>query len=238
MQERRLEKTKTPGIYRRGSRYVVRYRDARGNQHQAAAATLAEARQIRAERVSSVGKRERQPGKPQRFDEYARAWIDNTTGRTAHGLRAATRRDYRRALELYAIPFFEGTLLSEIGPAMLKEFARDLTQKDLKPNTVRAMIAPVKSLLAEAHEDELIVSNPAAGVREALALRWGDIDFGARRVTIQRCLYRGEFGPPKTKYGRRTIRVTVGSCLAGRRKRLDHAKTKTDRDRPRRVFPR
>ncbi len=45
----RLEKTRTPGIYKRGGSYVVVYRDADGKQHKRSGAkTLAEARDLKA----------------------------------------------------------------------------------------------------------------------------------------------------------------------------------------------
>ena len=46
-QDRRLVKTGTPGIYKRGNRYVVRYRDPRGRDRKRFARTLAEARDLR-----------------------------------------------------------------------------------------------------------------------------------------------------------------------------------------------
>lgn len=43
----RLVKTKTPGIYKRGRRYVVVYRDSQGRQRKRFAQTLAEARDLK-----------------------------------------------------------------------------------------------------------------------------------------------------------------------------------------------
>jgi hypothetical protein len=43
----KLESTNTPGVYRRGSRYAVIYRDADGRQRQESARTLDEARRRR-----------------------------------------------------------------------------------------------------------------------------------------------------------------------------------------------
>jgi hypothetical protein len=40
-QDRRLVKTGTPGIYKRGGRYVVRYRDPRGRDRKRFARTQA-----------------------------------------------------------------------------------------------------------------------------------------------------------------------------------------------------
>jgi len=163
---RKLTKVKdAPGIYRRSSTYVVRWRDRRGRQHQKAAATLAEARVLRASKVASVGRGERQPGRSAPFEDYAREWVETTAGRTKNGLRDLTRSDYRSTLERCAIPFFGRTPIQEIGPRDLKAFARHLANKELAPNTVRLALAPVKAALAEAFEDELITRNPAAGIR-------------------------------------------------------------------------
>ena len=42
----KLEKTKTPGVFKRGNRYAVIYRDADGRQHQESARTYDEARRL------------------------------------------------------------------------------------------------------------------------------------------------------------------------------------------------
>jgi hypothetical protein len=47
-------RTETPGVYRRGSRYVATYRGVDGRQHKESAATLEEARVLKAERVRQV----------------------------------------------------------------------------------------------------------------------------------------------------------------------------------------
>jgi integrase len=50
-----LEKTKTPGIYRRGGRYVVTWRERSGKQRRQSAATLAEARDLKAKNRNQRG---------------------------------------------------------------------------------------------------------------------------------------------------------------------------------------
>jgi integrase len=55
------------------------------------------------------------------------------------------------------------------------------------------------------------------GVRigEAIELRWRDVDLGRRVLHVRRRCYRGRVGPPKSKYGRRQLRLTpaLGSAL-------------------------
>jgi len=47
-------------------------------------------------------------------------------------------------------------------------------------------------------------------IGEAIELRWRDVDLGAGTVRVRRRFYRGRVGPPKSKYGRRTIRLAPG----------------------------
>src|SRR5205814_737115 len=90
-----------------------------------------------------------------------------------------TLADYRRALGLDAhgkpldpprgaVAFFGRKRLAEIGPRDLRAYAAHVAARGVSRNTVRLALAPVKALLATAQEDELIVSNPAAGLRNLL----------------------------------------------------------------------
>jgi integrase len=257
---RQLVKTGTPGIYRRGGRYVVRYRDRQGKERKAFARTLAEARDVKARlRVTPArGEESRET-----FEEYARAWIESYGGRTSRGVRDSTRADYRRAIEQHAIPFLGRMRLRDIRPLDVKAYATHVADKGLSANTVRLAVAPVRALLATAVEDGDLSANPAAGLRlatarpameddadrakalseeelrglvaeaapewrllveflghtglrisEALALRWGDVDLGRRRVRVRRRLYRGTVGPPKTTHGRRDVPLSPGMARA------------------------
>jgi integrase len=194
------------------------------------------------------------------FAMYARRWIDTYQGRTSKGILDRTREDYRERLEQDAIPFFGRMRLTAIEPQHIRDFARHVQSRGVKPNTVRLALAPVKALLATAHQDGLIRWNPAAGVRvvlpreeftedgvseeqakahapdelsallaripdewrllfdfladsgvrigEAIELRWGDVELGAGTVRIERKFYRGRVGRPKSRFGRRTLRLT------------------------------
>jgi integrase len=48
-------------------------------------------------------------------------------------------------------------------------------------------------------------------IGEAIELRWRDVDLEAGTVRIRRGFYRGRVGPPKTKFGRRTLRLTASA---------------------------
>lgn len=61
-----LEKTTTPGIYRRGSRYVVTFHDHNGTPRKRSAATLAQARDLKAALTTDVRRGDYRPHTPAR----------------------------------------------------------------------------------------------------------------------------------------------------------------------------
>lgn len=258
----KMEKTGTPGIYRRGGRYVVVSRDGGGKQRKQFARTLAEARDLKSIAGADVARGEDRRLSRVTFAEYAREWLDSYGGSNGHGIREETRGDYRRRLEQDAIPYLGKLRLSEIEARDLDGLAGKIASRGVAPATVRIALAPVKALLATAHKRGEIRWNPAAGYRcaftheavdqhgrdqedvvvalaepelaallgqtperwrpffeflahtglrigEAIELRWRDIDLGAGTLTVSRRFYRGRVAPPKSKYGRRTIRLST-----------------------------
>jgi len=266
----RLVKTATPGVYKRGERYVVVFRDWQGKQRKCSARTLAEARKLKASKTTDVERGEFVDSRIT-FAEYAPSWIDRYKGRTKRGIKPETLADYRKTIERDALPFFGRMRLSHIRPRDIKEYAASIEKRGVAAGTVRLQLAPVKALLADALEEDLIRSNPTAGVRittaeapatslddedeeqakalgedelaaflatlsadplekgwaawrpffeflahtglrigEAIALKWGDVDLGERQVRVRRRLYRGRLDRPKSKYGRREVRISEG----------------------------
>jgi integrase len=49
-------------------------------------------------------------------------------------------------------------------------------------------------------------------VGEIIELRWRDVELGDGAVRIRRGFYRGRVGPPKTRFGRRTLPLTPSTC--------------------------
>jgi integrase len=172
---RRLTRTATPGIYKRGDRsYVVVFRDHTRKQRRKYARTLAEARALKATCVADVERGEYRAVSKVRFAEYAPQWIAGYTGRTKRGIGARTLAMYRDDLGLDtddnptgagAVAFFGRTPLAQIGPGDIKRYAARLSANGLACSSVKRKLAPVKALLADAHEEGLIRFNPTAGVR-------------------------------------------------------------------------
>lgn len=164
--DRKLIKTRYPGIYRRGSRYVVVWWH-RGRQHKQACRTLAEAREVKAEKVRPGGSA---PPTRQTVEDYGRAWIETYAGRTAHGLTERTRAAYRRSLERHVFPAVGHLRMADVEPADLRRMVADLASdnrggKALAPSSIRKHLAPVKSMFKTAVEDGAIPSSPADAVR-------------------------------------------------------------------------
>lgn len=264
-----MVKTSTPGVFKRGSRYVVVYRDPSGRQRKEAVRTLAEARTVKGKRTADVKLGDYRELSRRTFAEYAPQWIASYHGRTSTGIRENTLERYRQQLGIDddgqptgegAIRFFGRMQLAAIEPRDVKRYAAELTDAGLSGGSVKNHLAPVRALLADAFEEGLIRSNPSAGVRitrpaqlvnddnpehvkalteddlralldatpegwrlffeflahtglrisEAIALRWGDIDLGQRRLRVRRRIYKGKLDVPKSKYGRRAIPLSEG----------------------------
>lgn len=270
-QSRPLERTSEPGIYKRGNRYVVMYRDAYGKQHKrSGGTTLKQAKDVKGRLRADVADGVDTEVTRETFAAYAARWVEHYGGRTNRGVREETRRDYRRVLEQDAIPFLGHLRLSQVRQKHLNDLAKRVADRGVAPATVRLALAPVKALLADALAAGDLRVNPAAGWRprygqavveqdeqqvaddvkaltedqlaallgevsaewrpfyaflaqtglrisEAIELRWRDFTFGlSPRVTVSRRLYRGKIAPPKSKYGRRTIRLSrpIADALA------------------------
>lgn len=160
-----LKQTKVPGVYRRGSRYTVVYRDPSGRQRRRSAATLAEARLLKSALTADIARGDYRTLAATTFAEYLPEWIASYAGRTSRGFREQTRQEYKRDLERHALPFFGRMKLAEIEPRDVKRFIATLIALGLTSSSVRRRMAPLRALFATAVEDGLIRSNPASRIR-------------------------------------------------------------------------
>src|SRR5262245_13765988 len=90
---RRLERTSTPGVFRRGGSYVVIYRDPSGRQRKRSARTLAEARDLKSALTTDVRRGEYREASRVTFADYWPSWIESYSGRTSRGFRETTRTE-------------------------------------------------------------------------------------------------------------------------------------------------
>ena len=98
----RLQRTSTPGVYARGSRWVAVYLEG-GRQRRRSAATFRAAREIKVRATAKEAARRAGPT----LHSYALEWVDHYVGRGAHDvINDRTRREYRRLLIAYALVYF------------------------------------------------------------------------------------------------------------------------------------
>src|SRR4051812_40594702 len=146
----KLEKTRYPGIFKRGSRYVVTYR-LDGVQKRESFATLDEARRAKRAREAARDAGEFMVESRIGFREYALEWVDRYTGRGRNGFREQTREKYRRDLAMYAFDSqFARRRLSQITPRDISTFVATLCEpkasgKLLSDSRVRNIVAPVRA---------------------------------------------------------------------------------------------
>lgn len=117
-----LVKTKTPGIYKRGSRYVFSYRVG-GKQRWESCRTLEEARRAKAARQTDIGRGEFEERSRITLHEYLADWIGRYHGTGRRGFREETRSEYRGLLDRYALRYFPPRLrLTDLTPSVAAEF--------------------------------------------------------------------------------------------------------------------
>jgi integrase len=118
-----MVKTRHPGIYKRGSRYIVRFR-ANGKRHAESCRTLDEALQIKRAREAARDRGEldlvTQARTPLR--DYAAEWIERYQGNGRRGFTDDTRHEYRRDLARYVYPFLGDRRLGSIAPRDVAEW--------------------------------------------------------------------------------------------------------------------
>lgn len=155
-----MVKTKTPGVYKRGSRYVEVW-NYRGTQHKKSHRTYAEARESKARRQAG----ERRPESRDRFGDYFGEWIESYAGRTARGFSETTRPEYRRPIEAHALPAWESWRLTEVEPADVRDLFARMRTSGATTSAIKKLRAALSAMFATAVEDGKIRSNPVQGVR-------------------------------------------------------------------------
>ena len=160
-----LERTDAPGIYRRGSRYVVVYR-VEGRQRKQYASTLAEARAIKIKRDGEARALRRGPT----LHGFSLSWLDRYAGRGHDSVRANTRREYRRLLVNFALSYFDREVrVRDLDRAAVQHFVDWLTTRPgragrLRDRSIANALTPLRLALDAAVAEGLLDANPAEQV--------------------------------------------------------------------------
>jgi len=161
MSERTTRRNRSAGSIRKlpSGSWQARVRDGRGDlvavgtfpsrREADRAVTLALADQARSAWVDP--RRGRVP-----FEEYATEWLEHRVG-----LRPKTRELYEGILRLHVVPWFERVELARISPRAVRAWNADLLRTS-RPgaSTAAKSYRLLRSILATAVVDELIVKNP------------------------------------------------------------------------------
>lgn len=177
------ERTKTPGVYKRGERYAITYRDHLGKQRWESARTYDEARAIKRRRdqqahdgEAHIAARDQVTLAAYALDLYGADTSRTPTVAPAKGryqgrrgaVRDATRDDYRRDCETYWLPLLGAKRLPAIGAPDIARALATLAGRDggdyLADRTLKRVFAPLSALMATAVEEGVIRHNPARDV--------------------------------------------------------------------------
>lgn len=160
-----LRRTSHPGVYRRGSRYVVVYRRG-GRQRKQAAASFAEARAIKLVREAEAQAEREGPT----LHAYALAWVGAHRGLGHDTVSEATRSEYRRLLITFALRYFPAhTHLADLDRAALGGFVGWLAayrgpRGRLSDRTIANAVVPLRLCLASAERSGLAGEGLASGL--------------------------------------------------------------------------
>lgn len=180
----KLERTRWPGIYRRGRKYVYSWTDAAGKARRGTADTREEASRLKAEEEARArtgvqpetgaasrltlggyalelfgADLKRPAGEPPKRGRY--------NGRRGD-IREATRNDYRRDVESYWLPTLAQRPLAKITTPELSRAVGQLAASDtpyLADQTLKRVFSPLAALFSQAVEEGIISANPARDVR-------------------------------------------------------------------------
>lgn len=119
--------------------------------------TQADAERALSDALSRVGSGLHRHDNNLAMTAYLRGWlVDKQVS-----LRATTRKEYRRHVEVYLVPHLGTTRLRDLRPHQVSEVLRTLIASGLGVTTVRRVHATLRSALSDAVRAELILSNPA-----------------------------------------------------------------------------
>ncbi len=161
-------KTNHRGIYKRGSKYVVTYRDRQGKQRKESTKRLKDARALKSKRELEVGGGRGIDGQRVLFHEFASEWMESFSGKTVQ-IRRRTITDYRAQMKRYPLEYFpKNQRIADITPGDIDDLVVWMMKKTDKrkavtSQTARRVLVPLRLCLDQARRKGIIIANPAVG---------------------------------------------------------------------------
>lgn len=148
--ERRLRKTKTPGVFKhvdgkgRTIGYVCVFR-AGGRQRKRHARTYEEAKRVKRQSETDRDRGELQERTAITFRSYLDEWVERYRGRGRRGFRENTRDEYRRLIGAFAHPYFPARLkLIDVSPYSLARFVDWLADEEAQDKRLGDRTSPTQ----------------------------------------------------------------------------------------------
>ena len=180
----KLERTRWPGIYRRGDRWVYAWTDATGKARRGTAESREDASKRKADEEQRAKHGQAATATTARLTTAAYAFdvFGADAGRDLKdepepgryqgrrgAVRASTVSSYRRHLELHWLPTLGRRPLASLTAPDLARVIAQLAARDdgeyLTDTSLRRIFAPMSALLATAVEEGVVTHNPARDVR-------------------------------------------------------------------------
>src|SRR5215207_4021536 len=180
----KLERTRWPGIYRRGDRWAYEWTDAAGKRRRTSADSREDASARKADEEAKAargdlpesGGRSRATLAGYALDLFGADVGRQPTEKPASGryagrrgaIRDSTLAEYRRDLERYWLPVLGSRPLAKIRTPDVARAVATLAARDddeyLADRTIRRLFAPLGALFATAVQEGVIGSNPCRDV--------------------------------------------------------------------------
>lgn len=150
-------------ISKRRGKYVVDYRDGASCRRWVTCDTRKEANDILSEKLRGMGAIR---NSNVTLSEYSAQYLN----RISMGVKPRTLDSYSDCFRVHILPALGSLKLQKLRRPVVKEFLAGKLKDGLSGNTVRIINAALRVCLAEAVEDNLILSNPATGQGKRLKL--------------------------------------------------------------------
>jgi integrase len=154
-----MERTRFPGVYKRGSRYVgvVSYTEGgKRRQKWVSAPTATAARDARSELAGQIRKGLRPHRAKQDVAAFLAAWLEEVRATR----RSLTHKNYSSLVRCHVLPHLEGVRLADVDRDVLRSL-----YYSLPPSTARNVHNILSSAFSYAVEEGLLAFNPCATVK-------------------------------------------------------------------------
>lgn len=171
----KMVQTRHPGIFKRGSRYVVTYR-VDGRQKKESARTLEEARALKRDRETAAARGElRSVVTKVSFGEACAEWLRYVEHDRQR--RPSTLRDYRNVVNGYLLPEFGAdTPLERVSTPRIEAYRERMLESHLSRRSVQKILVLLHGILKRAKRRGWIATNPAEDVERVSLKRDGSFN--------------------------------------------------------------